>query len=203
MNAQRMLHANTEVMASEVNKQPDSSFWSRLWNSQKENLRLLAIALGLAIVIRFLIAEPRYIPSDSMMPTLHIGDRLVIEKVSYYLHPPQQGDIVVFQPPVVLQNSNIPKPAFIKRIIGQPGQTIEIHDGKVYVDDQPLEENYILEPPAYQWGPAVVPEDQYFVMGDNRNNSNDSHVWGFLPRQNVIGRAQFRFWPLDRIGGMS
>lgn len=178
-----------------------SSWLQKLWQNQGENIRLLAIALGLALLIRLFVAEPRFIPSDSMLPTLKIGDRLVVEKVSYRLHPPERGDIIVFEPPQALQERGyLPDQAFIKRVIGQPGQQIEVHNGRVYADGQPLPEPYILQPPKYDWGPAIVPNDQYFVMGDNRNNSNDSHVWGFLPRQNIIGRAFFRFWPFDRFG---
>jgi signal peptidase I len=136
-----------------------------------------------------------------MVPTLQVGDRLVIEKVSYRLHPPHTGDIIVFEPPEQLQifGYNTDQ-AFIKRVIGTPGQTMQIQDGVVYRDGQPLQEVYIAAPPNYEIDPFQIPDDQYFVMGDNRNNSNDSHVWGFLPQENIIGRAVFRFWPLDRIG---
>jgi signal peptidase I len=159
------------------------------------------IALGLAILIRAFIAEPRFIPSDSMLPTLHIGDRVVVEKISYYLEPPKTGDIVVFSPPQQLQEQGFTEDqAFIKRIIGLPGQTITVKKGLVFLNDKALVEKYIAEPPKYQWGPYRVPENQYFVMGDNRNNSNDSSRWGFLPKQNIIGRAVVRFWPLERIG---
>ncbi len=169
------------------------SFW-------RENLQILSIALTLALVIRFFIAEPRYIPSDSMLPTLEVGDRLVVEKVSYRLHPPRTGDIVVFDPPPQLQLQGYDsRQAFIKRVIGLPGQTVQVQDGKVYVDDRPLQESYIAEPPEYRWGPKTVPEGQLFVMGDNRNNSNDSHVWGFLPKQNIVGHAWLRFYPFTRI----
>jgi signal peptidase I len=181
---------NTEV----VENKPDTS-WQKAWNSQRENLQIVIIALGLAILIRAFIAEPRFIPSDSMLPTLDIGDRVVVEKISYYLEPPKTGDIVVFSPPEQLQDQ-----AFIKRVIGLPGQTVTVNKGLVYLDDKPLVEKYIAEPPKYQWGPYRVPENQYFVMGDNRNNSNDSSRWGFLPKQNIIGRAVVRFWPLERIG---
>ncbi|MGP1382695.1 MAG: signal peptidase I [Thainema sp.] len=181
--------------------EPSLSWLQKLWQSQGENVRLLAIALGLALLIRLFVAEPRFIPSDSMLPTLKIGDRLVVEKVSYRFHQPEPGDIIVFEPPQALQERGyLPDQAFIKRVIGQPGQQIEVHNGQVYADGQQLREPYILQPPNYEWGPALVPNDQYFVMGDNRNNSNDSHVWGFLPRQNIIGRAFFRFWPFDRFG---
>jgi signal peptidase I len=137
-----------------------------------------------------------------MIPTLDIGDRLVVEKVSYHFNPPTTGDIIVFEPPEILQLQGYTKDqAFIKRIIGLPGQTIDIKNGVVYIDDRPLEEDYITELPDYLWqGPVKIPEDQYFVMGDNRNNSNDSHIWGFLPKENIIGRAVFRFWPFERIG---
>lgn len=176
----------------------------KFWQSQRENLQILVIALALAILIRGWVAEPRVIPSDSMVPTLLAGDRLVVEKVSYRLHPPQTGDIVVFEPPPVLRTLGYrPDQAFIKRVIGRAGQVIQVKAGQVYVDGNPLVENYIAEPPDYTWGPAIVPAHHLFVMGDNRNNSNDSHVWGFLPEANVIGRAWLRFWPWQRWGRVS
>lgn len=180
-----------------------TTWWLRLWRSQRENIQIIVIALGLALFIRAFVAEPRYIPSDSMVPTLQIGDRLVVEKVSYYFQSPATGNIVVFDPPPQLQIQGFTKDqAFIKRVIGQPGQTVGIKNGRVYIDGQPLSEDYIAEPPTYQWGPQQVPEGHVFVMGDNRNNSNDSHIWGFLPKQNIIGRARFRFWPLERMSSL-
>ncbi|BAU10763.1 signal peptidase I [Leptolyngbya sp. NIES-3755] len=171
------------------------------WKVWLENFQILVIALILALLVRSYIAEPRFIPSDSMIPTLEIGDRLVVEKISYRLHPPEFGDIIVFDPPTQLQELGYAKDqAFIKRIIGKPGQTIEIKSGKVLVDNQPLQEPYIAEKPIYQMPAVQVPEGSYFVMGDNRNNSNDSHVWGFLPQEFILGRAWFRFYPIDRIG---
>lgn len=173
----------------------------RLWHSQKENLQIVAIALLIALFLRAFVAEPRYIPSDSMVPTLTVGDRLVVEKLSYHFHPPRSGDIIVFEPPKQLQQQGYTRDqAFIKRVIAQPGQTITVKNGKVYVDDRLLEEDYIAEPPEYFLGSLTVPQDQFFVMGDNRNDSNDSHIWGFLPKDNIIGHAGFRFWPLNRIG---
>ncbi|MBD1834159.1 signal peptidase I [Cyanobacteria bacterium FACHB-472] len=172
----------------------------RIWQQVAENLQILLIALCLALLIRTFVAEPRYIPSDSMLPTLQVGDRLVVEKISYRFHAPNQGDIVVFDPPQKLQIQGYAKDqAFIKRVIGTPGHVVKVKNGKVYLDNSPLQEDYIAEPPEYNWGPALVPEDHLLVMGDNRNNSNDSHVWGFLPQKNVIGRAFFRFWPASRI----
>lgn len=177
-------------------------WWQALWQNQRSNVQTVAIALLLSICIRWFVAEPRFIPSDSMVPTLAVGDRLVIEKVSYRFSHPHPGDIVVFYPPAILQEyfGFGDDQAFIKRVIGAPGDRIRIEDGTVYVNDQPLAEPYIAAPPNYRLLPVQVPPDAYFVMGDNRNNSNDSHVWGFLPEKNIIGRAIFRFWPLDREG---
>ncbi len=171
------------------------------WIPIRENAQVLIIGLILALLIRVFIAEPRYIPSDSMLPTLFTGDRLVVEKVSYHLHSPARGDIIVFEPPRQLQLQGYQKDqAFIKRVIAKPGELVMVKDGVVYVNKQPLKEGYILEPPEYNLLPVVVPDGGLFVMGDNRNNSNDSHIWGFLPEKNIIGRAVWRFWPLNRLG---
>jgi signal peptidase I len=197
----RMTSKPQDSAATPAQSTPEPSALSRLWQSQRDNIQILAIALVLALVIRLFIAEPRYIPSDSMAPTLHVGDRLVVEKISYRLRAPALGDIVVFDPPKQLQKLGFHSDqAFIKRIIGEPGQTIQIHQGKVYINQQPLLEGYIAEPPAYDMLPITIPDGSYFVMGDNRNNSNDSHVWGFLPQTNIIGRAVFRFWTPERVG---
>ncbi|MBP0017642.1 MAG: signal peptidase I [Cyanobacteria bacterium SBLK] len=166
-----------------------------------ENLQVVAIALILVLIIRTFIAEPRYIPSDSMYPTLKVGDRVVVEKLSHYFRPIQRGDIIVFRPPFFLQKQGYTSnQAFIKRAIATSGEKVEIYDGRVYIDDTPLTEDYIAENPNYRLLPARVPDRALFMMGDNRNNSNDSHIWGFLPEENEIGRAIFRFWPPARIG---
>lgn len=194
--------SENKPLDEQITKEPSQPKWLLFWRKQTENLQILGLALAISVLIRLLVAEPRYIPSDSMVPTLNIGDRLVIEKVSYRFKEPTNGDIIVFQPPDILQQQGYSKDqAFIKRIIGLPGQTIDIKKGRVFIGDRPLEEDYIAELPDYFWqGPVTIPEDQYFVMGDNRNNSNDSHIWGFLPKENIIGRAVFRFWPFERIG---
>lgn len=173
------------------------------WQRWRENLQIIGIALLLALLIRTFVAEPRVIPSDSMYPTLAVNDRLVIEKVSHWFRPLQRGDIVVFEPPPQLQSLGYSRDqAFIKRAIAFPGETVRVSQGQVYVNDQPLVEPYIAEAPQYELPSVSVPPNALFVMGDNRNNSNDSHVWGFLPAQNAIGRAWWRFWPLDRLGSV-
>ncbi len=173
---------------------PAENFWVELRN-------ILVLSVVLAFGIRHFVAEARYIPSESMLPTLEINDRLIVEKVSYRFREPQRGDVVVFHPTDAIQKANPNfKDALIKRIVGLPGDTVEVRDGKVYVNDQLLVENYIEEAPNYPWGPDIVPDDSYLVLGDNRNNSYDSHFWGFVPRENLIGRAAVRVWPLDRLG---
>lgn len=194
--------SDKKPLDQQVTKDASQPKWQQFWRKQTENLQIVGLALAISVLIRLLIAEPRYIPSNSMIPTLDIGDRLVIEKVSYHFNSPATGNIIVFEPPDILQLQGYTKDqAFIKRIIGLPGETIDIKNGRVYIGDRPLEEDYIAELPDYLWeGPVTIPENQYFVMGDNRNNSNDSHIWGFLPKDNIIGRAVFRFWPFERIG---
>lgn len=166
-----------------------------------EIAKTLATAFVLAIGIRTLVAEARYIPSSSMEPTLEINDRLIIEKISYRFRTPQRGDVVVFSPTDKLREQNF-KDAFIKRVIGLPGETVEVKGGTVYVNGEALREKYIEESPDYRYGPVEVPQNQYLVLGDNRNNSYDSHYWGFVPRDNLIGRAVVRFWPLNRLGSL-
>ena len=181
---------------------PEAKAPAKIWRKIfTDNARLVTVALAIALFVRFFIAEPRYIPSPSMMPTLAVGDRLLVEKVSYRLHSPHRGDIVVFEPPPQLQEYGYSaRQAFIKRVIGLPGETVEVSQGKVFINSQPLAESYIFAAPEYEMPAVRIPADSLFVMGDNRNDSNDSHVWGFLPAKNAIGQAAFRFWPLDKIG---
>lgn len=171
----------------------------------REYLETFVIALALAFFVRATVAEARYIPSESMVPTLEVGDRLIVEKISYHFSQPERGDIVVFNPP---PRANGNGNAFIKRVVGLPGEKIAILEGKVWIDGKPLEEPYIAEAPVYMqpdWDAigipgGVIPKDMVFVMGDNRNNSQDSHVWGGLPVKNIIGQTIFRFWPINRLG---
>ncbi|MEL7316753.1 MAG: signal peptidase I [Cyanobacteria bacterium J06559_3] len=171
-------------------------------NPVVEGLQTLGLSIFLALGIRAFVAEARYIPSGSMEPTLEINDRLVVEKVSYHFNPPIRGDIVVFRPPETLFKPGQRRDAFIKRIIGLPGDTVEIADGTVFVNDEALTEDYIKEPPLNDWGPETVPEGFYLVLGDNRNSSFDSRSWGFVDREDIIGKAVVRFWPPSRVGGL-
>ena len=124
------------------------------------------------------------------------GQRILISKVVYRFHDPQRGDIIVLHPP------HLPKNAYpyIKRIIGLPGETIEVKNGAVYINGLKLYEPYIKEPPTYTFPQKKIPENEYFVLGDNRNNANDSHTGWTVPRQDIIGKAWLSIWPLDKWG---
>lgn len=175
---------------------PNKSLQPHFWF---EGLKTVGLSVIFAFGIRAFVAEARYIPSGSMEPTLQINDHLIIDKISYDFENPSRGDIVVFNPTKTLLAEDF-HTAFIKRIIGLPGEKVEVKDGRVYINDHPLQENYIAAKPDYQWGPVTVPPDSYAVLGDNRNDSYDSHYWGFVPRRKIVGRAIIRFWPLNRIG---
>lgn len=193
-------HQPPHSTESSTNKKPENKT-----NPIVEGVQTLGLSIVLALGIRTFVAEARYIPSGSMEPTLEINDRLVVEKISYHLNPPQRGDIIVFWPPESVLQDNNRRDAFIKRVIGLPGETVEVANGTVFVDGVPLEEDYIKAPPDYVWGPKTVPDESYLVLGDNRNSSYDSHAWepeSFVPKENIIGKAVVRFWPPSRVGGL-
>lgn len=167
-------------------------------NPWMEALQTVGLSVVLALGIRTFVAEARYIPSGSMLPTLEINDRLVVDKIRYDFSDPHRGDIVVFHPPASA-GDEASHEAFIKRVIGLPGETVAVKDGRVYVDGAPLTEDYLEAPPNYVWGPETVPQDAYLALGDNRNDSYDGHIWGFVPRDRIIGRATLRFWPFNRL----
>jgi signal peptidase I len=155
-------------------------------------LESLVFAIALFLVMRAFVVETFQIPSESMIPTFYKGDRLFASKFSYVLRSPYRGEVVIFRAP--------PKPdlVFIKRIIGLPGDTVEIRDGVTYVNGIPLQEPFVAAAPLRDFGPLTVPSGNYFAMGDNRNNSSDSRVWGSVPRKNLIAKPILLFWPPNR-----
>jgi signal peptidase I len=191
--------------SSIVKSSTEESWWL-------EAAKTIGLSLLLAFGIRSYVAEARYIPSGSMEPTLQINDRLIIEKLSYYLHEPNRGDIVVFNPTKALRSQGF-KDAFIKRVIGIPGDQVEVKEGGVYVNGQRLSEKYVdtgnltsTDACAAEGGsaflaqPVMIPQHSYLVLGDNRSNSYDGRCWGVVDKTEVVGRAVFRFWPINRTG---
>lgn len=161
-------------------------------------------SLLFAWVVVFVILKPFflqafYIPSGSMIPSLQIGDRLLVAKVPYWFHGPQRGDIVVFKAPPNAGKDGVEQD-YIKRLIGLPGEKLAVIGGNVYINGHRLEEPYTAEVSARDFGPIIVPPNHYFMMGDNRNKSADSRYWGPLDKDRIVGRAWLRFWPLDQIG---
>lgn len=165
-----------------------------------ELVEIVLIAFALSWVLRTFVIEARKIPTGSMLPTIQLDDRVIVDKFFFkqfdHLSP---GDIVVFHPPPQAHATE----DFIKRVVGLPGDKLEVRNHTTYVNDEPLYEPYVLEKSKNDYGPVVVPKDSVFVMGDNRNNSDDSRVWGFLPIQNITGRTLFRYWPISHLGALA
>ena len=159
----------------------------------KTFLREILVTLVLAVVIFFLLqttVQSFVIIGSSMEPNLQEEDRLLISKVVYKFHEPERGDVIVFHPP------NNQQADYIKRIIALPGETVEVRKGVVYINGHQLDERHYIEAvPKYTLPQQKIPEDEYFVLGDNRNNSNDSHNGWTLPRENIIGKAWLSLWP--------
>lgn len=170
----------------------------------KEWAQSILIALILTLVIRTYVVQAFKIPSGSMRPTLMEGDKLFVNKFIYRFKPIQRGDIVVFKYPVDLKKD------FIKRMVAFENETVEIKDGKIYVDEKPLNDleafgkfyYYNHDPFGGPNEKIRVPKDSYYVLGDNSANSTDSRFWGFVPKKNLLGKAIFRWWPPRRMGSL-
>ncbi|WP_052049728.1 signal peptidase I [Leptolyngbya sp. KIOST-1] len=170
----------------------------------------LALLLAAVIVTRFAVSSipfvvPKFVvqcivPSESMLPTLEVRDRIFVrpQPVDY---TPAIGDIIVFSNPerTPPEQAGQLENLMVKRVVALPGQRVAVRLGQVWIDDTPLIEPFLSEPIRYQWGPETVPEGHLFVLGDNRNRSRDSHVWGFLPQPHVVGNAYKIYWPPQRV----
>ncbi|MEM9946572.1 MAG: signal peptidase I [Cyanobacteria bacterium P01_D01_bin.36] len=174
----------------------------------RSNSMLMVVVLG-SLLLRLAIgSSPMWIdravlqcivPSESMTPTLQVSDRIFVSRDRLY--QPRSSDIVVFKaPPMAVEILETdPETLFVKRVVGVPGQQVEVFEGKLWVDKVPVDEAYVDAPASYRWGPDLVPPGEYFVLGDNRNESADSHVWGFLPREYIVGEAYKIYWPAGRV----
>ena len=160
-----------------------------------EYMDSIIIAGVAALFIIHFLFRTFYIPSGSMLPTLQIKDFIVVNEFIYRFKEPERGDVIVFTPPPA---ANAEGKEFIKRVIAKGGDSISVKDGRVYVNGEPQAEPYIENAPDYYLGPTKVPDDHLFVMGDNRPSSADSHIWGFLPEKNVIGKAFLIILPPQR-----
>ncbi|MCL6589788.1 MAG: signal peptidase I [Firmicutes bacterium] len=164
----------------------------------KDMVEVIVPAVILYFIISTFFIQTREVPSGSMIPAIEVGERFLLNKTAYWFHPPQRFQIVVLKP---TKKAGI-KEDLVKRIIGLPGEKVMVRDGMVWINDHPLKEDYITpdRAPVNESGPFLVPEGEYFVMGDNRNNSRDSRFWGTVPRKNIEGQAWLRTWPVNRIG---
>jgi len=183
-----MLEKFQSEQETEPNQENNKSKRSSCLGFLVDTVETILLALVLFLVINALSARVR-VENISMKPTLQPGEFLLVNRVAYKIGEPEIGDIIVFHAPGASDLD------YIKRVIGLPGDTVRIADGVVYVNDQPLYEPYIADLPRYN-GEWDVPSDSLFVLGDNRNNSSDSHMWGFVPYEDIVGRALFIYWPL-------
>jgi signal peptidase I len=151
---------------------------------------IVPILVGLAVFALFHVTVGSFkVYGSSMLPGIEQGDYIIVSKVTYFFNEPHRGNIIIFHSP------KDPNTDLIKRIIAVPGDTVEIRGDKVFVNDTPLVEPYTLEPPHYFMPPEEIPAGHYFVLGDNRNNSTDSHRGWTVPRENIIGKAWITYWP--------
>ncbi|HTU36517.1 MAG TPA: signal peptidase I [Acidimicrobiales bacterium] len=175
----------------------------------REGVIVVVVAVLFAVLLRAFVVQTFYIPSGSMEPTLQIGDRILVNKLSYDLHGVHQGDIVVFSRPPAENCGGPEVNDLVKRVIGLPGQTISLTNGYVYIDGKHLDESWL---PSQEQGitnpgpggtayslakPYHIPANDYFVMGDNRGDSCDSRYWGPIPKSLIVGKVEVRVWPLS------
>ncbi|MCB0168301.1 MAG: signal peptidase I [Anaerolineae bacterium] len=195
-------HFSLEPLEDETPPKAEESRWQTAWSIVREVGETIILTLIIFFLIQTVVRNFRVV-GTSMVNNLHDGQYLIIDKVSYnplltkYLGMggPQRGDVIVFEPP------NNPNEDYVKRIIGLPGEEVNVINGQVFINGVKLDEPFEPVPGTYTMpSPIVVPPGDVFVLGDNRNNSNDSHNWGPLPIGNIVGRAWVSYWPPDQWG---
>ncbi len=182
------------------------SIFSRIGAFFLDMIETAVIALSVFLVVYLFLMQPHQVSGQSMYPNFHDKEYILTDKISYRLHPPKRGDVVVFHAPRSAQCPEGTGCDFIKRLIGLPGDTIELRDHIFYINGQKLQEPYI--PPEnvtntsvyLQNTPIILGENEYFVAGDNRPHSSDSRVWGPIGLEDIVGKGFFRYWPINRAG---
>ena len=195
-----------DIMEQRTVAQSLANEWALLRRGEGETFdfaREFIPTFAFFLAIRFLIVEPRYIPSLSMYPTFDVNDQLAVEKVTKWYRQPLRGEVVVFDPPPLFWDLTARKPdgeAVIKRVVAVPGDTVAVRGGRLILNGNTLNEPYTNELAEYDLDTLTVPAGSVFVLGDNRNHSFDSHYWGFLPMKNIIGHATVVYWPPSHLG---
>jgi len=188
-----------DIYSSESTKQ---SGWQFFWNFFSEMVKVVIISLMIVLPIRYFLIQPFYVKGASMEPNFYDHEYLIIDEITYRFDEPKRGDIVVFKYP------KDPRQFFIKRVVGLPGETVKIEDGLVYVDGQdgyqPLQEDYLSDDvetimPLRGYTQVKLAQDEYFLLGDNREQSFDSRAFGPVKREFIIGRTWLRGWPVNRL----
>ncbi len=164
------------------------STMSQLFAAVREIAETILLTLVIFFLIRFAVENYR-VEGQSMEPNFHNGQYLLVNKLTYKIGHPERNDVIVFHFPLD-ETKN-----YIKRVIGLPGEKVEVKNGQVYVNDVLVPEAYEIHQAFYNYGPTTVPADQYFVLGDNRPESSDSHFWGFVPMRDIVGKAWISYWP--------
>jgi len=189
----------------EISKEPDvevepeprgsgAQVFRWLLRALREVVETVIPAVVIALIINLFLAQATQVLGQSMEPNLHSTQRVVVEKVTYrFLHGPRRGDIVVIDLPEQRE-------MLIKRVVGLPGETIEVRNGRVFIEGQPLDESWTVRPGGGSYGPQAIPPLHVFVMGDNRGASNDSRNFGPVPIEHIVGHAWFSYWPPEYMG---
>ena len=175
---------------------------SKLFSYLKELLIIFVLAFILAMVLKTFVIDNRVIPTSSMVPTVPVDSRILVNRFIYRFEDIEFQDIIVFEPTDDTKAEVHQDDDMLKRVIGLPGDIVEIQNGTLYINGNAIEEPYIAEQMNYDYGPIVVPEDSVFVLGDNRNESFDSHAWSnpYVPMENVKGKAFWLYWPKENFG---
>lgn len=191
-----MVEPETNVPVQETAPAPPAEASGSLFSELKGWLRDIVFAIGTAIIIVVFFYQPVKVEGTSMLPELLDQERIFVNKFVYHIEQIGRGDIVVFWYPLD------PSKSYIKRIIGLPGDIVEIRQGRIYVNEQLLDEPYLLEQfvDYKSYPPVYVEPGHYYVLGDHRNQSNDSRMWGLVPQKYIYGKAVFRYWPVNKMG---